>query len=544
MGNLPVKLTLASLRKAMSGIAAEVLWPRHGALLAAALFSGSAVADTVFTVDSTLDQIDQDTSDSQCRTAAGTCTLRAAVMQAGQLAADTTIVLPAGTYVLTLGPVLGDDGASGDLNFATPAGGNPLMTLSGAGASTTIIDASQMTARDRILSVDTGRIGVVKGVTLRGGDAESGGGVYDKGALTLIDATLRECLATTGGAIYNDAAAALTLTRVHVGPDNHAGDGGGIFNQGVMVLEYSTVGPGNSATSNGGGIANNHQLGASGDLTLDHSFVVGNSADMGGGLFSGFGQLTLGNSSVLGNAATQEGGGIYNNHGSLSLNASTLALNSAGSGGGLTNRGSALVANSTIAQNAARTQGGGILARGEAPNSIYITSSTIAYNGAYDGQSSGDGGGIYMSDDGTGHGVRINNSLLVENYSGGTQGDVEDCYGDGALLSEGKNLTTTLGLCDMAADSTWALLDSPWDIDILRDNGGPTQTIALLDTGGNNAIDGGDPLQGCTIDLIPSVIPAVPLQTDQRGYPRAVGAHCDIGAYEFNSDLIFENGFE
>ena len=73
---------------------------------------------------------------------------------------------------------------------------------------------------------------------------------------------------------------------------------------------------------------------------------------------------------------------------------------------------------------------------------------------------------------------------------------------------------------------------------------GETQVIALLDTGADNAIDGGDPPQGCTIDLYPPAIPAVPIETDRRGYPRSVGAHRDIDAWEFNPDLVFENGFE
>jgi predicted outer membrane repeat protein len=511
------------------------------ALFAASLFSGSAIADEVFTVNSVFDQIDQDTSDNLCRTAAGTCTLRAAVMQAGQMAADTTIILPAGTYVLTLGPVLSDDGASGDLNFATPVSGGPVVTLSGAGAATTIIDASQMMARDRVLRVEPGRTAVVKGVTLRGGYAENGGAIYNEGALTLIDSTLRECLATTGGAIYNDLPSALTLVRVHIGPGNHAGFGGGIFNEGRMVLDHSSVGPGNSSTTGGGGIANYEDI-VYGELELDSSSVVGNTANQGGGIYSS-GTVTLNNSSIVGNTAVQGGGGIYNNYGGVFLTASTLALNSADTGGGLTNRGNAEVANSTIAQNAARTQGGGIFTYVESGNSLYITSSTIAYNHAYDGQTSGDGGGIYMTNDGTGTGIRINNSLLVENYAGGFQDDIEDCYGDGIVFSSGKNLTTTLGFCNMFAGATWAMLSSPGDIDILRDNGGQTQTIALVDNGSNNAIDGGDPVQGCMIDLFPSVIPPVLIETDQRGYPRAVGTHCDIGAYEFNPDLIFKDSF-
>ncbi|MFI5365938.1 MAG: choice-of-anchor Q domain-containing protein [Candidatus Binatia bacterium] len=59
----------------------------------------------------------------------------------------------------------------------------------------------------------------------------------------------------------------------------------------------------------------------------------------------------------------------------------------------------------------------------------------------------------------------------------------------------------------------------------LQNNGGPTQTMALLP--GSPAIDAGDP-NGCT-DAAGNV-----LATDQRGAPRSVpgDTRCDIGAYE------------
>jgi hypothetical protein len=61
----------------------------------------------------------------------------------------------------------------------------------------------------------------------------------------------------------------------------------------------------------------------------------------------------------------------------------------------------------------------------------------------------------------------------------------------------------------------------------LKNNGGPTQTIALLS--GSPAIDA-IPVADCT-DL---ASPPNPLITDQRLFPRpdATEANCDIGAYE------------
>jgi hypothetical protein len=56
---------------------------------------------------------------------------------------------------------------------------------------------------------------------------------------------------------------------------------------------------------------------------------------------------------------------------------------------------------------------------------------------------------------------------------------------------------------------------------LLADNGGPTQTIALLDTDDNPAVDA-IPFADCDVD------------TDQRGVsrPQPADGNCDIGAFE------------
>jgi hypothetical protein len=60
----------------------------------------------------------------------------------------------------------------------------------------------------------------------------------------------------------------------------------------------------------------------------------------------------------------------------------------------------------------------------------------------------------------------------------------------------------------------------------LKDNGGPTWTVALLP--GSNAINAGDAVYGC-VDYA-----SIPLATDQRGHARVVGPVCDIGAFEYS----------
>lgn len=64
----------------------------------------------------------------------------------------------------------------------------------------------------------------------------------------------------------------------------------------------------------------------------------------------------------------------------------------------------------------------------------------------------------------------------------------------------------------------------------LANNGGPTQTVALLP--GSSAIDAPVP----NPDNPPCVDwNGIALATDQRGGARVVGTTCDVGAYEFGA---------
>jgi hypothetical protein len=61
---------------------------------------------------------------------------------------------------------------------------------------------------------------------------------------------------------------------------------------------------------------------------------------------------------------------------------------------------------------------------------------------------------------------------------------------------------------------------------LLRDNGGPTPTIALLER--SPAIDA-VPIGDCVDQT------NTPVKTDQRGFGRPAGPACDIGAFEFRA---------
>jgi hypothetical protein len=81
----------------------------------------------------------------------------------------------------------------------------------------------------------------------------------------------------------------------------------------------------------------------------------------------------------------------------------------------------------------------------------------------------------------------------------------------GAITSQ------TASIVGVPAAAVPGILDSAG----LGDHGGPTETVALVDSPTNPAVDQGDAAT-CTAVPISSV--------DQRGLPRV--APCDIGAYE------------
>src|SRR5579859_6437048 len=149
---------------------------------------GVGASSVTFTVNSPLDRIDDNVGDGICHTASGTCTLRAAVMEAdvASSTAGATIILPAGIYSLTIPAAVPDGPENGDLNLIA---GNPMISIVGAGAASTIIDANQ---NDRVLSVQKGRTASLSGVTLRGGSLvnDYGGGINNNGILALDRVTV------------------------------------------------------------------------------------------------------------------------------------------------------------------------------------------------------------------------------------------------------------------------------------------------------------------------------------------------------------------
>jgi hypothetical protein len=291
--------------------------------------------------------------------------------------------------------------------------------------------------------------------------------------------------------IASGANATLQGLVITGGDPGFASDGGGIRNDGgTLTITNSSI-SGNRSFFSGGGISN------TGTLTVANSTISGNttgaggSASAGGGI-SNSGTLTVANSTISGNTAAEHRGGGILNTGTLTITNGTISGNTADSdGGGISNTGTLTVANSTISGNSAAragSSGGGINSAG---GSVGIKSTIVAGNTAPAGADC--------------------NFLLTSlgfNLEGGTS-----C----GFTAEGDQQNVAVAA---------VLVTDAGGAPLLAANGGPTETIALLDAADNPAVDA-IPLADCDVD------------TDQRGLsrPQPADGNCDIGAFELEQAL-------
>jgi len=296
------------------------------AALAVCLATGAPIAATAvqFDVNSTADAGDA-SIDGTCQSAAGDCTLRAAIQEANATTEDAdSIVLPAGKYTLKLVGPFEENAATGDLDIVAD------LTISGAGSGLTIIVGK----KDRIFDVFAPANVTLEGLTVTKGK-------LGKGKETGTD--------LQGAGIYN--ASILTLEDVVVSKNKTTDDGGGIHNVGSLAGSDVTI-TGNKARFDGGGI--NH---VGDDLTLENAtFSKNNAADEGGGLQILGSPTALSNVTFSGNKAKGPGGAI-NVEGETPVTATILSA--------------------TFSGNKSRDAGGGIASQIIIPT---VTSSILSNN--------------------------------------------------------------------------------------------------------------------------------------------------------------------
>jgi CSLREA domain-containing protein len=355
--------------------------------------------------------------------------------------------------------------------------------------------------------------------------AGEGGAIINRGTLTISVTSFTGNIAIdSGGAIANYGTLTINNGTFANNIINGHGQGGAIYNDGPLSISNSTF-TGNHAYD-GGALYDNP--GSTADITT--SMFSDNSAEYGGGILNYIGTLSITNSTIRANTGSSQGAGIHN-AGTLFLTDSTVSENNANqpntfsSGGGIYNTGKMTAIGSLFWKNTATGDGGGIYNS----SSLTILNSTFSENTASD-----TGGGLYNSGTSDITNITISgsfvgtypfasgihnagmmnfsNSILANSSSG------SNCYNDASTGIIGLNTSNLIESNAAAPNScgTSSLSSDP-KLGSLADNGGPTQTMALLP--GSPALDAGDDA-ACAI-------------ADQRSVGRPQGSHCDIGAYEF-----------
>lgn len=318
-----------------------------------------------------------------------------------------------------------------------------------------------------------------------GENGAHGGGIYNRGILTLTECMLSSNAAGAGGGGGNGEDGS---TSADAGAGGAGGNGGGVYSTGTLSLIRCTVTANAAGPGGGGGNAYEAAHGGRGGcgggiyadkaafLSIDTCTFAVNTAGRGG---NGGGGFHGGNGGAGGH-----GGGCFN-RGSLSLSAGTFSGNAAGSGGN------------------GNTQS--------------------FYDGS--GGAGGSGGAVYNSVDAIS--ATVHNSLLAQNSAGtggaggttganGTGNDVQGFYTSQGYSLIGR-IEGSAGFTNGVNNDQAGTLASPIDplLAPLSLYGGSTMTLALqLDSPAFDA--GDDALSGA----------------DQRGFMRSSGDHVDIGAFE------------
>lgn len=342
------------------------------------------------------------------------------------------------------------------------------VTISGPGADSLAVARSAAAAPFRVLEF-SGADATVSGITVSDG------------------------LETTGAGILS-AGGSLTLIRVHVtgnearneGSGTRIAGGGGVLSTGALTLRESLVSgnlvvaaEGEENLAGGGGVE------AEGTLFVERSTIADNRVEALGEGQPKAGAFGGGLAIAVGGSATIEESTVSHNS-VFAAEAGTLAVaRGGGVQGGIVN-----LTGSTVAENAAELNAAGAVTPNVAGDNLAVSVLSSARD------------------------------TLVAN----PRGEGEDCAG--ALASGGYNLDQD-GTCDFGQGSDLNGVAAGLD-PVLRDNGGPTPTHALL--AGSIAIDRGN---------------SFGLSVDQRGLPRPSnfpdvsdkegGDGSDIGAFELQA---------
>lgn len=480
-----------------------------GRLAALALVCATTAAAATITVTTVDDELNTD----------GDCSLREAIVAANTDAGvdactagngDDLVMLPAGTYELSVAGAGENAAATGDLDLAGT------VAIVGAGRVSTHVVGNP---GDRIFEVLANTDVQLESMTLR--DASpmlNGGAIANHGTLTVTNCNIIGNVSngSTGGAIYSYATSALTVRLSQIAGNYASSDGGAIASHGTTVLEDVSF-TGNTAGGRAGAIY--VASAASGSLTISNATFSGNGADEEGGAIYADNPTSITGASFDANQAgvDGDGGGAVYCGDAVTIRESAFTANTSDTGGGAidaTGSCALTLANVTLHANTAREDGGAVRATGASTtatlNNVTVTANQADTN--MGGFSSG--GGLHV---GSGSTVTVGNSVLADNTANGV---ASDCAG--AVTSAGHNLLRSISGCTVTL-TTGDLSGVDPQLDALAANGG--LTLNRVPAAGSPLRDAGDPATpgggGTACEAV-----------DQRGFGRPAGAACDIGADE------------
>lgn len=161
---------------------------------------------------------------------------------------------------------------------------SPKIKIIGNGSSATLfVNTVSSTLPARGIYVNSNATVSISRVTISSGvTSKDGGGIYNKGTLTLENVIVNNCSAKSGGGIYSEGS--LTMNNGAVTKNTASTSGGGIYNKGDATLNDVNIEE-NTAINSGGGIFAN--LGSA-RLIMQGGRIFKNTAD-GPGSVSGNG---------------------------------------------------------------------------------------------------------------------------------------------------------------------------------------------------------------------------------------------------------------
>jgi hypothetical protein len=365
------------------------------------------------------------------------------------------------------------------------------LTIAGPGADTITVSGSHAS---RVFNIAATYAVGISGLTIADGNVvgANGGGILSAGTLALNDCIVSNNSAANGGGIFSNRTLTVSNSAISDNSVSSFGEGSAVFSVGQVNLSDSAI------SGNRGGIIAVCYING-GTVTVSNCSLTSNPSLQA--CIEGNGTLTVSNSTIAGNG----GYGVWNGSGTATVSNSTIAGNA---GYGFRNSQRLTVSNSTIAGNSL----GGIEDIAFSINSTaMLVSTSVADNGGH--------------------------QLVAQSGYGMPQGTATIQLRNTIVSSDGHSANLAAGLAgtfssmgyNLSSDGGGGFLTAPGDLTNtdprlgpLQDNGGPTQTRALL--AGSPALGAGDPAESGV--------------ADQRGVVRSGGVN--IGAYQASADhLVF-----